>query len=75
LHHVFLECVGLVEATWFTGPLDLWSDYLGFEETKELSLEIEKGLLMTYQKFVSEPREGWVRRFILSLKTLAQKGC
>ena len=91
LHHVFPEHVGLVEARWFTGPLDLCSNYFEVGETEGLTLEIDKGLLIAHEKFilvtqikesliiehkkfVSEPREGWVRRFILSLKTLAQKG-
>ncbi len=86
LHHVFPEHVGLVEATWFTGPLDLCSGGYYTEglfiETKVLSLKIEKGQLIAHEKFVpepreefvSEPREGWVRRFFLWLKTLTQKG-
>ena len=91
LHHVFPEHVGLVEARWFTGPLDLCSNYFEVGETEGLTLEIDKGLLIAHEKFilvtqvkesliiehkkfVSEPREGWMRRFILRLKTLAQKG-
>ena len=82
LHHVFPEHVGLVEATWFTGPLDLCSGgyYTQglFIETEVLSLKIEKGQLMSHEKFISEPREelvpeprkGWVRHFIIRLKTL-----
>jgi len=42
---VFPEYVGLVEATWFTGPLDLCSDYLGFEDTEEFSIEIQRGVV------------------------------
>jgi len=91
LHHVFPEHVGLVEARWFTGPLELCSNYFEVGETEGLTLEIDKGLLIAHEKFilvtqikeclliehkkfVSEPREGWMRRFFLWLKTLAQRG-
>ena len=54
LREVFPEHVGLVEATWFTGSLDLCDGgvYVQsfFLEKKVLSLEIEKGRLVAYKE-------------------------
>jgi len=57
LHHVFPEHVGLVEARWFTGTLDLCGDE--FDDVFPrivLSLDIEKGVLVVHPDSVPEQR-------------------
>jgi len=50
LHHVFPEHVGMVEVRWFTGPLNICSDYREFEETEEFSIEIQCGAVTKIKK-------------------------